>query len=104
MLFGVPPTNLAVLPRKTNGVFPLNSVYEVIDERKSVITHGTRHMPIGDAEAQYNLALKYANGDGVPQDYAEAAKWYRRRASSLGQDCGLIDLNQGRMSATGVYK
>ena len=22
----------------------------------------------------------YANGDGVPQDYAEAVKWYRKAA------------------------
>ncbi len=34
----------------------------------------------GDADAQYNLALKYDNGQGVPQDYAEAAKWYRKAA------------------------
>ena len=28
------------------------------------------------ARAQYNLALKYRNGLGVPQDYKEAVKWY----------------------------
>jgi TPR repeat protein len=30
--------------------------------------------------AQYNLGLMYGKGWGVPQDYAEAAKWYRRAA------------------------
>jgi len=30
----------------------------------------------GDARAQYNLALMYANGEGVPQDYKAAVKWY----------------------------
>jgi TPR repeat protein len=34
----------------------------------------------GDALGQYNLGLMYANGEGVPQDYAEAAKWIRRVA------------------------
>ncbi len=31
-------------------------------------------------DAQYNLGFMYANGEGVPPDYAEAAKWYRRAA------------------------
>jgi hypothetical protein len=34
----------------------------------------------GDAAAQYNLGLMYDNGRGVPQDYAEAARWYRLAA------------------------
>jgi hypothetical protein len=34
----------------------------------------------GDAEAQYNLGLMYANGDGVPQDDAEAVRWLRLAA------------------------
>ena len=34
----------------------------------------------GDAEALYNLGLMYAIGRGVPQDDAEAARWYRLAA------------------------
>ena len=34
----------------------------------------------GDALAQYNLGFMYSNGEGVPQDYAEAVKWYRMAA------------------------
>ena len=34
----------------------------------------------GDAYAQFNLALMYDNGQGVPQDDKEAAKWYRLAA------------------------
>ena len=34
----------------------------------------------GDAVAQYNLGVKYHEGQGVPQDYAEALKWYRKAA------------------------
>jgi hypothetical protein len=34
----------------------------------------------GLPEAQFNLGLMYENGQGVPQDYAEALKWYRKAA------------------------
>jgi hypothetical protein len=48
----VPPPDLTVLAKKNNGVFPFNSVYEIIDGRKTVVAHGTRDMPIwGDRYA-----------------------------------------------------
>lgn len=31
---------------------------------------------LGNAYAQYNLGIMYSKGEGVAQDYAEAAKWY----------------------------
>ncbi len=34
----------------------------------------------GDAVAQYNLGVKYAQGEGVSEDYAEAIKWWRLAA------------------------
>ena len=34
----------------------------------------------GDALAQYNLGLMYDSGEGVPQDHAEAARWFRLAA------------------------
>ena len=34
----------------------------------------------GHASAQFNLGNRYANGEGVPQDYAVAMKWYRLAA------------------------
>ena len=34
----------------------------------------------GDARAQYNLGVMYAEGEGVPQDYKAAVQWYRRAA------------------------
>ena len=36
----------------------------------------------GIAPAQYNLGLMYDNGQGVPQNYAEAMSWYRRAAET----------------------
>ena len=34
----------------------------------------------GDADAQYNLGVMFANGWDVPQDDAEAVQWYRLAA------------------------
>ena len=34
----------------------------------------------GEAYAQFNLGLMYAKGDGVPENDAEAVKWYRKAA------------------------
>ncbi len=39
-----------------------------------------------DAQAQYNLGVLYAEGRGVPQDDAEAARWFR-----LAAEQGLAD-------------
>jgi TPR repeat protein len=32
----------------------------------------------GDADAQYNLGVMYANGTGVAEDYVQAVYWYRK--------------------------
>lgn len=34
----------------------------------------------GGAPAQFNLAMMYADGDGVPRGAGEAVKWFRRAA------------------------
>jgi TPR repeat protein len=34
----------------------------------------------GDAAAQFNLGLRYANGKDVPKDSTEAVKWFRKAA------------------------
>jgi mono/diheme cytochrome c family protein len=41
------PTDLTILAKNNNGVFPDDMVYQVIDGRNSTIaSHGTREMPI----------------------------------------------------------
>ena len=40
----------------------------------------------GDAAAQFNLGLMYADGDGVPKDAVEAVKWYRKAAEQGNAD------------------
>lgn len=40
------PTDLTLLAKKNNGVFPISVVYEVIDGRKEIKAHGVREMPV----------------------------------------------------------
>ena len=48
----------------------------------------------GYAGAQYNLGVMYDHGQGVPQNYAEAAKWYRKAAD---QGYAVAQFNLGVM-------
>src|SRR5438067_907840 len=34
----------------------------------------------GDADSEYQLGVRYYNGEGVPKDFSEAVKWYRKAA------------------------
>ncbi len=52
----------------------------------------------GDAEAQFDLGWKYDQGEGVPQDYKEAVKWYTKAA---GQGIAVAQSRLGRMYETG---
>jgi TPR repeat protein len=47
----------------------------------------------GKASAQYNMGFLYSQGQGVGQDYAQAAKWYRMAAEQ-----GDVD-SQNRLAA-----
>ena len=48
--------------------------------------------------AQISLGIMYANGQGVPQDYAEAVKWFRLAAD---QGDATAQFNLGIMYAKG---
>ena len=45
----------------------MTALDQIADERKN-------------ADAQYNLGSMYRNGEGVAQDYGEAAQWFTRAA------------------------
>jgi mono/diheme cytochrome c family protein len=40
------PTDLTILAKKNNGVFPVNKLHQIIDGRELLASHGTREMPI----------------------------------------------------------
>jgi TPR repeat protein len=51
-----------------------------------------------DAEVQFSMGLRFANGEGAAQDFAQAAEWYRK---SAGQNHALAQFNLGVMCANG---
>ena len=65
------PSDLTVLAKKNNGVFPVGAVYETIDGRKSVSAHSTREMPIWGIRylptVQEWLAQPSGNLSGFPE-------------------------------------
>lgn len=75
------PTDLTVLAKNNNGVFPVNAVYEVIDGRTSISSHGTRDMPIWGYRYRPPQAFKLKQAD----DYT-----YSPPASSEGVVHGRI--------------
>jgi TPR repeat protein len=61
------------------------------DETKALAEQGV-------ATAQYNLGVMYADGDGVPENGAEAVKWFRKAADQGDADA---QYNLGVMYADG---
>ena len=60
-------------PMSTTGQSPAAATPRDFDATKKAADSG-------DAVAQYNLGVMYRDGEGVPQDYAEAMKWFRLAA------------------------
>ncbi len=63
---------LTRLKRNNGGVFPFDSVYQVIDGRKEVLVHGSREMPVWgrvyrvESEKQYDIySGQYMADEGV---------------------------------------
>ena len=63
MALKVAPADLTILAKKNNGVFPLNAVYETIDGRQSIESHGTREMPIWGYRFTPSERLNLKKGD-----------------------------------------
>ncbi|MGD0650367.1 MAG: trypsin-like peptidase domain-containing protein [Verrucomicrobiia bacterium] len=55
------------------------------------------------ARAQYNLGVCYDNGQGVPQDHAEAVKWFRK-AAEQGEAMAQVKLGLCYHNGEGVTK
>jgi len=57
----------------------------------------------GDIEAQYQLGLHYAHGEGISVDIATAVGWYRKAAAQGHRDAQLA-LGRALATGTGVPK
>lgn len=55
----------------------------------------------GDADSQFSLGVSYANGEGVRQDDAEAARWYRS-AAEQGHADSMVMLGMAYETGTGI--
>ena len=55
----------------------------------------------GDSIAQYEMALRYADGKGVPQNYRDAMAWFAKAAAN-GNDNAQWKLGLGYIKAIGV--
>ena len=53
---------------------------EALSGSKEAVSALLFHAEQGHASAQSNLGLMYDNGEGVPEDDAEAVRWYRLAA------------------------
>ena len=60
----------------------------------------------GDSSAQHNLGIMYSKGQGVTQDYREAAKWFRLSAEQGNwyAQFGLGQLYRGGQGVTQDYR
>jgi hypothetical protein len=55
----------------------------------------------GDSSAQYEMALRYADGEGVPQNYRDAMAWFAKAAAN-GNDNAQWKLGLGYIKGIGV--
>ncbi len=55
----------------------------------------------GDSVAQYEMALRYADGEGVPQNYREAMAWFAKAAAN-GYENAQWKLGLGYIKGIGV--
>jgi TPR repeat protein len=77
------------------GVICLASDGKIEETRTVLLQHAAEQ---GNAGAQYNLALLYEEGRGVPQSMGEAWRWYAKAAEQGHPEA---QNNLGRLYATG---
>ena len=75
---GHPPAAAPTAQTARNAAPPSNA--SLADPAARAASYMTRAKG-GDAVAQYDLAVLYARGDGLVQDYASAASWFRAAAA-----------------------
>jgi TPR repeat protein len=73
------------------------------DEQKGDLVFDSWGAWLGNAQAEYNVAIAYADGAGLPKDPAAAAKWMRRSADA-GLAWAMHDLAVFYQQGMGVPK
>ena len=73
----------------------------VIDEIEETGDKAKVSAELGNPDSQLALGLMYADGNGVPQDFTEAAKWFRK-AAEQGHDGSQLALGALYTYGSGV--
>jgi len=60
----------------------INEFTNVSDPTEEDVKNAKYHAENGNVEAQYNLALMYDLGKGLPRNPHEAEKWYKAASNS----------------------
>jgi localization factor PodJL len=84
------PKSMVPTEAETEGVSPNRTSASIVGESKSsrldlpAATIGPLSLRLaaanGDSSAEFEVGSRFAGGEGVPQDFKEAAKWYQRSA------------------------
>ncbi|MBI5264534.1 MAG: SEL1-like repeat protein [Bradyrhizobium sp.] len=77
---GTIPTTLPPVPGRRLGVVQVPPTERLPEAIGGPVLRGAAMK--GDATAAYEVALRFAEGKGVPANYDEAAKWYDRAAQA----------------------
>jgi len=82
----------------------LRQTVTVLPRMQSRQCRGTAvQLSAGHTDAQFNLGVCYANGDGVNKDAEQAVSWYRRAAES-GHTGAQLNLGVCYVNGDGVAK
>src|SRR5437016_449937 len=77
---------------------PSSSKNEAASTTEQSFVESKKRADSGDADAQVNLGLLYAKGEGVPQDFAQALQWWQKAAA---QGDAQAQVNLGLLYAKG---
>lgn len=66
---------------QSNGYADAASKIQTLEKEMKVMNDLKKAAQSGEAVAQYKLGMRYESGDGVPQSYSEAVKWYCQAAN-----------------------
>ena len=70
--------------------FSLSAQAQETDQPIRDVAELREHADSGDADAQYDLAMRYRDGDGIEQDYVEALRLLRLAANQDGTEGGSV--------------
>ena len=80
-------------------------VSRIPQDYKQAVKWYTKAAEQGDADAQYNLGLMYANGQGVPQDNVYAHMWFNLGAANGNEPASKNrDIIAKRMTTADISK